>query len=94
MFAAPLTSRFATEMTATTVSLLTDINEVASQIQDANISATITGMTTDAITANETNAAIGLTMSKYSWVLLVAIVALVMYLRSRVIVERERRGLV
>lgn len=94
MMAAPLASRFSAEVTATGVELLKDTNNVAAEISDENISATITGIASEAVTAMETNTVIGLTLSQYSWVMLVAIVALVMYLRSRVIVERERRGLV
>lgn len=94
MLAAPMTSRFSTEITKAGVELLEDTNAVASEIGDEGVRDTITGMATDAVSSMETNTVIGLTLSEYAWVLLVAIIALVIYLRSRMIVEREKRGLV
>lgn len=94
ILAAPIATRMSSEITKQGVSLLTESNEVFSQIGDQEVSQTLVEATTSAKDTMIETSFIGIVLSKYGWVLVLVIVAIVMFLRSRMIVERESRGLV
>jgi len=94
IFAAPMATHISAYVTKAGVEQLEEANAVFAQIQDENVAATLTESTTAAKDTMITTSQLGIYLSKYGWVLVLVIVLIVMYLRSRMITEYERRGLV
>lgn len=92
-FAGPFGARFSTEAYQMGDDLIRQSNESISSIQDNEVRTRIQGIFSDALDNTESNIDISTGLFKYSWVMLIGLTALIVFLFTRGLVE-TRGGLV
>lgn len=83
----PLGTTFITGMYQGGEDILTQANDTAQLIQDDSVRENVTSLITSATTATTENVSILTSAYKYGWVLILFIIAVMIALRARLIVE-------
>jgi len=91
---APLGALFNTEMYVAGEQLMIDANVSASAIVDNDIRESVQGVFGSALSAANNNISVNANIFQYSWVLVVGLTALVLFLQSRRLVEFSGNGFI
>jgi len=83
----PMGALFTVEMFAAGEEILIMANETANNISDPNIRAALTGTLTAATEATQMNVDVNAGLFQYSWILIIALAGLVIFLNTRRLVE-------
>lgn len=86
-FAAPLGVRFNSEIYAAGEGILLDANDSIAAINDADMRNQIYSVIDEAYQAGENNIEVNANLFQYSWILIIGITAIVIFLYSRRLVE-------
>ena len=91
-FFIPMAVRFNTEMYAAGEMIMLDSNQSISGIQNETVRNEIQGVIGTALSAGQNNIEVNSFLFQYSWVLVIGIVALVIFLYSRSMIELRSGG--
>jgi hypothetical protein len=88
----PLSIRMNTEFTAAGARIINSSIDKIDAIDDANIRTELRGAMTDAISASAQNIEIQAAIFQYSWIIIVVIMGLFLFLYTRQLVEYQQGG--
>jgi len=88
----PLSIRMNTEFTAAGARIINSSMEKIDAIDDATIRTELRGAMTDAISASAENIEIQAAIFQYSWIIIVVIMGLFLFLYTRQLVEYQQGG--
>jgi len=91
-FLAPMGVRFNSEMYAAGESIMLDANETISQISDATVRGQIQDTISNAMGASQDNIDINANIFRYSWIPIVGLTALIVFMAARSLTETNRPG--
>lgn len=86
-FFVPMAVRFTSEMYVAGENIMLDSNDTISRIQNETVRNSIQQGMADALAAGENNIEVNTYLFRYSWILIIGIVALVVFLYSRSLIE-------
>lgn len=90
----PMGTQFSTQLYAAGESVLLKANESIAQIQDENVKARFYESVGNALDSQEQNVSITTGMYQYSWIIVLVLAGLVLFLFTRSIVEYTGGGVV
>jgi predicted PurR-regulated permease PerM len=91
-FVAPMGVRFTSEMYAAGEKIMLDANSTIQKINNSEVRGRITNITGLALDAAESNIEINSNMFRYSWIIVLALGALIIFLYTRSLTEYQRPG--
>ena len=85
--------RFNTEMYKAGERIILQSNTSISSIQDAEVKASVQGNLAEAVSASETNIEVSSDLFQYSWIFVLVLTGIILYLLTRTLVQYSGGGI-